>query len=224
MEFNMFYCGQGLWNSRPWLEKTGSDQGGVILMEQKANIIPIFIENVYCGTANILKQDMLSIGGEVAVFKFAANCKVEYGNVLIMGTIKQYKLLIKKLATQPWKLKDISRTLEILIANILANKDVQPIEVNVNSFQKYMRNSPKVIPSGDLIQDMRNLALVKYSSDNHFVVFLETTALTEPNLLQQYILAIQSKGYQVIIKIPKDLNAVFTKYFKANYISPYTGA
>ena len=67
--------------------------------------------------ANIIKQEMLSKGGEAAVSKEAL-----YGeghtDVLLMGTLKQYRLLVKKLRLQPLGLKQIAGEIEKLLDNL----------------------------------------------------------------------------------------------------------
>ena len=60
---------------------------------------------------------MLSKGGEAAVSKEAL-----YGeghtDVLLMGTLKQYRLLVKKLRLQPLGLKQIAGEIEKLLDNL----------------------------------------------------------------------------------------------------------
>ncbi|MEK6954784.1 MAG: hypothetical protein AABX01_07260, partial [Candidatus Micrarchaeota archaeon] len=54
---------------------------------------------------NILKQEMLSIGGEVVVSKYTVNCSKPQTDVLIMGTLRHFYRLIQKMKVQGWILE-----------------------------------------------------------------------------------------------------------------------
>lgn len=213
--FNAFYCGQGLWDSTSWLERTGSDQGGIYKMKNKANIIPIFVEHISCAGANTLKQETLSLGGEVAVHKYTINCKQEYTDVLILGTVKQYKLLIPKLRPQFWKLKDLSGDLKILLGNIskIGTKETVLLEKqDIDSF-----NILK--PTGDLPGDIRELPLVNLVENSPIInLAIEELWLKEILLIREYILALQSKGYQVAIETCNEEQKLMCRFFHVDFI------
>ena len=61
---------------------------------------------------------MLSIGGEVAIPKDAFKLKEESADILIMGTIKQFNELIKKLNRHYPRVKSISKELSLLLSDI----------------------------------------------------------------------------------------------------------
>jgi dihydropteroate synthase len=61
----------------------------------------LLLEGVKLYAANILKQSMLSIGGDVAVHRHVISGKVEFSDCVIMGDIRHYRLLIEKLKSQP---------------------------------------------------------------------------------------------------------------------------
>lgn len=67
------------------------------IFERKAQIIPLKIFNVSSPTANIIKQEMLSLGGDAIVHKNVINCKVENSDIILLGTKKHYELLLQKL-------------------------------------------------------------------------------------------------------------------------------
>ncbi|MCS4521338.1 hypothetical protein JTS97_02945 [Clostridium botulinum] len=47
--------------------------------------------------ANIIKQEILALGGDCAVNKYCINCKVETSDIILLGTKRQYKKLLQKL-------------------------------------------------------------------------------------------------------------------------------
>ena len=212
--FNIFYCGPRPWDSTPWLERTGSDIVGVKKMQDKAQIFPLFVENVYCGAANILKQEMLSLGGEVSVHKLTINCKQEYTHILILGTLKEYKLLIAKLKAQIWKLKDLSGDIKIVLENLEAIGQYTPRIINGGEI-KY-----KILkPSLNLARDLRDYPLTSLHTCQE-PICLEANSLWSNNMddLQEYILGLQSKGYLVAIQSIDSSQTALCQYLGVNFI------
>ncbi|PIS30616.1 dihydropteroate synthase [Candidatus Saganbacteria bacterium CG08_land_8_20_14_0_20_45_16] len=99
------------------LKKIGSDNAGIELMAPKAVFRTVKLSRVKPIAANILKQEMLSLGGEVATTYGAINQSVAETDVLILGTLKQYGLLIEKLKLHQFGLPQISQTLDQLLSN-----------------------------------------------------------------------------------------------------------
>ncbi|MEW6088815.1 MAG: dihydropteroate synthase [bacterium] len=100
------------------LEKIGVDSRAIKIMAGKAIIFPLKLFSVDCVHANILKQEMLSLGGEAAVSKEIYGLKNKKTDVLIFGTLKQYKYLICKLSIQPFGgLKKLGRNLNEILKN-----------------------------------------------------------------------------------------------------------
>ena len=68
------------------------------IFASKSRIIPLKITAVRTPAANILKQEMLAAGGDCAV---PANCilnNTERMDVVLLGTVKHYRILARKLA------------------------------------------------------------------------------------------------------------------------------
>lgn len=118
---SIFYCGPEIWpaaKSQMWMDMTGCDAKGVAIMMEKDQIYPIYISNIYFGAGNILKQDMLSIGGDVVVHKYFINGREERGDIVILGTAKQIRQLRIKMRTQHWGLKELSEEVKIVMDNL----------------------------------------------------------------------------------------------------------
>lgn len=89
----------------------------VPIFEHKAEIIPFKLLQVRTPAANILKQEMLAAGGDAAVPVGAVVNAERYVDVLLLGTKKHYKLLLKKLAQMTYfGLKQIGEELEAALA------------------------------------------------------------------------------------------------------------
>jgi len=96
----------------------GVDPVGIDIMEGKARHHLIRLDEVDLKAALILKQDMLSLGGEAALTRDAACLRIRTTPVLLMGTSRQLRGLVSKLEGQPFKLGVISRSLNDLLDNI----------------------------------------------------------------------------------------------------------
>ncbi len=109
---------ESLEDAKNEIQKIGSDPKSVDIMAPKAISKVIKLENIVLQDAIIIKQDMLSIGGEVAIPKDAFELKDKSANILIMGTIKQLQELIKKLDRHYPRIKRISKELSLFLKDI----------------------------------------------------------------------------------------------------------
>ncbi len=102
--------------ARRVLEEIGVDPGAYPYLLPKASFHCIKLKDISFRGANIIKQEMLSKGGEAAIARQALFGKGS-GDVLLMGTLKHYRLLINKLKVQPFGLKKVATEIEnILVA------------------------------------------------------------------------------------------------------------
>ncbi|HON59229.1 MAG TPA: dihydropteroate synthase [Smithella sp.] len=106
------------------LKKIGVDSYGVGSMAPKTLHLNILLESQPCKVANIIKQEMLSLGGDAAIARGSVACSVEASDILIMGTEKQIGQLSKKLRNQPFGLKKIAEDLSQAINNLHVKKYV----------------------------------------------------------------------------------------------------
>jgi dihydropteroate synthase len=107
-----------LQNAKDEIQKIGSDPKSINIMAPKAVSKVIKLENVILQDAIIIKQDMLSIGGEVAIPKEAFDLKDKSADILIIGTIKQLSELVEKLNRHYPRIRNISKELSVLLKDI----------------------------------------------------------------------------------------------------------
>lgn len=100
------------------LDRIGTDPYGISAMVPKAVHLNLLLEKLECRAANILKQEMLSIGGDVAVARGSVSCTIDSTDALIMGTRKQVSTLADKLSSQPFGLRDISKNIQAALSNL----------------------------------------------------------------------------------------------------------
>lgn len=97
------------------MQKLGVDKIGIEIMKKKASQFIFYIKDISCGAANILKQDALSVGAELAVPIGVPNCKNKIFDALLFCNQKQMEILSKKELTQPFKLKEFAKQLKNFI-------------------------------------------------------------------------------------------------------------
>jgi len=100
------------------LKKVGVDWPGVEAMLPKMGTLTLLIEGIECKIANILKQEMLSLGGDVAVARETVACSIDKTDAILIGTRKQMLRLADKLAPQPFGLREVSGDIRRILANI----------------------------------------------------------------------------------------------------------
>ena len=96
-------------------QKLNVDKPGIEIMKKKHSIYIFYIKDITCGAANILKQDALSIGAELAVPIGVPNCKRKVFDAILLCNQKQLEILSKKELAQPFKLKFLAKKLKEFI-------------------------------------------------------------------------------------------------------------
>ncbi len=98
-------------NLKKTLKELGVDGGGVTILSDKGQIHLIAIKNLHVGAANILKQDALSIGADLAVPKGTVTASTPLVDALLIANERQLKELVQKEKAQPFGLKSVSQEL-----------------------------------------------------------------------------------------------------------------
>ncbi len=127
------------------LKALGVDSGGISILASKTKYYRILIKDLAVGGANILKQDALSVGADLAVPRgtvIAATPKVD---CILIATKRELQKLAKKELSQPFGLKEVAAFLQ----KIVAQQDKKPTRImgvlnaNDDSFYAQSRFSAK---------------------------------------------------------------------------------
>jgi dihydropteroate synthase len=94
------------------IERTESDPEGVGIMTRKGRVFPVRLEGVSLKASPLLKQEMLSVGGDAAHARGIADHSVPSSPVLLLGTWGQYRRLLPKLRRQPFRLAELADELD----------------------------------------------------------------------------------------------------------------
>ena len=98
------------------LKALGVESGGVSIMVKKMETLSFFIKDLKTPAANILKQDALSIGADLAVPGGVILCEKPTYDCILIGTRKHMEVLSKKELAQPFGLKIVAAELKKFLA------------------------------------------------------------------------------------------------------------
>lgn len=102
------------------LKRISVDSSGVMEMASKCTTRCIKIPRLECRQANILKQEMLSLGGDAAVARGTVACSIPSTDCILIGTDKQLHKLCNKLTSQPFGLARLGGELTKLLTSFVA--------------------------------------------------------------------------------------------------------
>ncbi len=97
-----------------FLQEIGVDAGAYKYMLPKAVYRCIKLKNIPGKSALIIKQEMLSKGGEAALKRDVFSLEGST-DILLMGNLKHYRLLIEKLKVQPFGLKNLAAEIQDIL-------------------------------------------------------------------------------------------------------------
>jgi dihydropteroate synthase len=98
------------------LKILGVESGGVGIMAKKMEMLYFFIKDLKTPAANILKQDALSIGADLAVPGGVILCENPMYDCILIGSRKHMEVLSKKELAQPFGLKTVATELKKFLA------------------------------------------------------------------------------------------------------------
>ncbi|MBQ9377251.1 MAG: hypothetical protein IJU05_05590 [Schwartzia sp.] len=90
----------------------GADPRGVAIMREKAVSRVVRLEAVPVRAANLLKQTFLAHGAEAAVSRETAAFAAETTDMVLMGTLAQYRCILVRMREQPFGLRVLAEALE----------------------------------------------------------------------------------------------------------------
>jgi dihydropteroate synthase len=96
-------------DAKKYLKKLGVDGGGVEILASKMKHHILYIRDLHVGAANILKQDALSIGADLAVPRGTVIALTRHVDCILIATDKQLQILSKKELAQPFGLKELAK-------------------------------------------------------------------------------------------------------------------
>jgi dihydropteroate synthase len=144
-----------------YLEELGVDGGGIGVLSKKHSIELFHIKSLHVGGANILKQDALSVGADVAVPKGTILAEEPHVDAILMATPRQIEKLSQKLKAQPFSLKDVAKELyaSLHVEKFSDIKIMGVVNANDDSFymQSRFKDKDALIQIEKMINDGANI-------------------------------------------------------------------
>lgn len=116
--------------ARTLFDRLGCHSTGTDIMAPKAVLIGIRIDGLSPQAANILKQEMLAKGGEVAVPAGALRMEANPVSCIAFGTLSQFARLDQGLQGQPFGLPQIASRLRLLCTLATSKPSVLPFDAH----------------------------------------------------------------------------------------------
>jgi dihydropteroate synthase len=102
-------------DAKKYLNDLGVDAGGIKILASKMHQNVIYIKELHFGGANILKQDALSVGADLAVPRGTVIGSEKYVDCILIATERQLEKLSKKELAQPFGLKELAVELKKIL-------------------------------------------------------------------------------------------------------------
>lgn len=147
-------------DTKRFYENLGCDNGGISILSKKSKLHTLYIKDLHVGAANILKQDALSIGADLAVPSGVIVARDKYVDAILIGTTKHFETLSKKELAQPFGLKKLAKTLKDYVKEQnYATKIMGVLNANEDSFFQNSRfnNSQACQKIEKMIEDGANV-------------------------------------------------------------------
>jgi len=124
-------------DNKKFLEELGVEKVGINIMAKKMDIYLFKINDMKTAALNILKQDALSIGAEVALPKGVITHENSHYDALLIANKKQIEILSRKEMAQPFGLKEFAKQLKAYTHETSFPSKIMGV-INANSDSFYM--------------------------------------------------------------------------------------
>ena len=84
------------------LKRIGVHPGSLPIFRARAAVRPLKLYDVRTPAANIMKQELLGAGADCAIHRDCVSGRTEKTDVLLLGTLKEYHELLRKMAPMPF--------------------------------------------------------------------------------------------------------------------------
>ncbi|MCH7520724.1 MAG: dihydropteroate synthase [Candidatus Marinimicrobia bacterium] len=135
------------------------DQGGVGIMSPKSFFHVLRLRRLKSPAANILKQEMLSVGGECAASRTVILGDDQPQDAIIMGTRRQLAKVVIKLKAQPFGLRRVAEQIDAFLK--LPRQPLQDVAAPIDS----LAGDPAAYP---LIMGILNITTDSFSDGGSY--------------------------------------------------------
>ncbi|MEA2109137.1 MAG: dihydropteroate synthase [Pseudomonadota bacterium] len=124
------------------MRQIGTDVHGISLMKNKMVHYTLRVGPLPARAANIVKQEMLSVGGEAAVARGVIDCSAPDGAVLLSATRKQFRRFMQKMRAQPFSLPRLADQIQQVISHYETSR---PLSFSCRSIEADLRRQTLIM-------------------------------------------------------------------------------
>ena len=144
-------------DTKRYLKSLGADSAGIKILSSKMKLHFLRIGDMHVGAANILKQDALSIGADLAVPRGTVTASQSRVDAILIANERQLAELCRKELSQPLGLKEIAVELKKFIGLYMPDKVKIMGVVNANDDSFYAQSrfmgGEALLAISDMIED-----------------------------------------------------------------------
>lgn len=152
----------------PLMKKLAVSSSGISIMKDRFKMKSFMISDISTPAANVVKQHVLSLGGEAAVPAYSVNCSNPKADLIFSVREDRLPALLEKFRCQCWKLPEVAEKIERLIIN-------KPPWFSFSS-EKFNTESP-------LIMGILNVTPDSFSDGGKFAKFENAVSHAEKMIL-----------------------------------------
>lgn len=152
----------------PLMKKLAVSSSGISIMKDRFRMKSFMISDISTPAANVVKQHVLSLGGEAAVPAYSVNCSNPKADLIFSVREDRLPALLEKFRCQCWKLPEVAEKIERLIIN-------KPPWFSFSS-EKFNTQSP-------LIMGILNVTPDSFSDGGKFAKFENAVSHAEKMIL-----------------------------------------
>jgi dihydropteroate synthase len=152
----------------PLMKKLTVSSSGISIMKDRFKMKSFMISDISTPAANVVKQHVLSLGGEAAVPAYSVNCSNPKADLIFSVREDRLPALLEKFRCQCWKLPEVAEKIERLIIN-------KPPWFSFSS-EKFNTESP-------LIMGILNVTPDSFSDGGKFAKFENAVSHAEKMIL-----------------------------------------
>lgn len=152
----------------PLMKKLSVSSSGTSIMKDRFKMKSFMISDISTPAANVVKQHVLSLGGEAAVPAYSVNCSNPKADLIFSVREDRLPALLEKFRCQCWKLPEVAEKIERLIIN-------KPPWFSFSS-EKFNTQSP-------LIMGILNVTPDSFSDGGKFAKFENAVSHAEKMIL-----------------------------------------
>ena len=126
------------------MESIQSDSAGVAIMSKKSKILAFRVSDLPLSAAMILKQEALSVGGDLATPRDCILARSSHYDGVLFGTLAQLARIAQKCKAQPFGLKQFAVSLESHLKECTPKRQIMAVvNVTPDSFYADSRQSAR---------------------------------------------------------------------------------